>query len=256
MSKLRVHNMLVTLDGFATGEGQSLDAAFGHAHAEFQEWFGRIKLWRGLQPDGNFGPDEALAAAWGQGIGAEIMGRHKFQPVQGDWPDDGWAGWWGEEPPFRTPCFVMTHYPRDPLVLGETTSTSSRVRRPRCSRSHRRRPTDSTYASAAGQRSCGSSSRPGSWTTCTWSRCRWSSAVAYARSMDSRACTVSSASRPSRSLPASPTSSAPGASRHPPRYRWGQLGRPDLSNASRHLSAGLIHPWSLCTEICRTRGRP
>ena len=121
MSKLRVHNMLVTLDGFATGEGQSLDAAFGHAHAEFQEWFGRIKLWRGLQPDGNFGPDEALAAAWGQGIGAEIMGRHKFQPVQGDWPDDGWAGWWGEEPPFRTPCFVMTHYPRDPLVLGETT---------------------------------------------------------------------------------------------------------------------------------------
>jgi dihydrofolate reductase len=121
MSKLRVHNMAVTLDGFSTGADQSLDAAFGHAHDQFMDWFGRIKLWRGLQPDGSFGPDEAIAATWGPAIGAEIMGRHKFRPVQGEWPDDGWQGWWGDDPPFHTPCFVMTHHPHEPVVLGDTT---------------------------------------------------------------------------------------------------------------------------------------
>jgi dihydrofolate reductase len=119
---LRVHNLLVTLDGYATGDGQSLDAAFGHAQDEFLHWFGRIRNWRGLQPDANLGPDEAIAAAWGAAIGAEIMGRNKFRPTAGPWPDDGWVGWWGdEEPPFHTPCFVMTHYPREPLAIGDTT---------------------------------------------------------------------------------------------------------------------------------------
>ncbi len=121
MTKLRVHNLLVTLDGYATGAGQTTGAAFGDAQQEFLEWFGRVRLWRGLLPDGNFGPDEAIAAAWGSGIGAEIMGRNKFRPTQGPWPDDGWRGWWGEEPPFHTPCFVMTHYPREPIVVGDTT---------------------------------------------------------------------------------------------------------------------------------------
>ena len=121
MTKLRVHNLLVTLDGYATGAGQTTEAAFGDAQQEFLEWFGRVRLWRGLLPDGNLGPDEAIAAAWGSGIGAEIMGRNKFRPTQGPWPDDGWRGWWGEEPPFHTPCFVMTHYPREPIVVGDTT---------------------------------------------------------------------------------------------------------------------------------------
>ena len=122
MSKLRVHNLLVSLDGYATGAGQSLQSAFGDAHQEFMDWFGRIGIRRGLEPDGNFGADEAIAAAWGSGIGAGVpMGRNKFRPTNGPWPDDGWRGWWGEEPPFHTPCFVMTHYPRDPMVVGETT---------------------------------------------------------------------------------------------------------------------------------------
>jgi dihydrofolate reductase len=121
MSKLRVHNLLVSLDGYASGAGQSLEAAFGDSHQEFMDWFERIRIWRGLQPDGKFGADEAIAATWGPGIGAEIMGRNKFRPTKGPWPDDGWRGWWGEEPPFHTPCFVMTHYPRDPMVVGETT---------------------------------------------------------------------------------------------------------------------------------------
>jgi dihydrofolate reductase len=121
MSKLRVHNFLLSLDGYATGSGQTTDAAFGHAQQEFLEWFGNARTWRGLLPDGNFGPEEAIAAAWGSGIGAEIMGRNKFRPTDGPWPDDGWRGWWGEEPPFRTPCFVMTHYPHEPVIAGDTT---------------------------------------------------------------------------------------------------------------------------------------
>jgi len=122
MSKVRVHNFVVTLDGYASGEGQSLDAAFGHAHKEFLHWFGEIRIWRGLQPDGKFGPDEAIASAWGAGIGAEIMGRNKFRPTTGPWPNDGWRGWWGEDPPFHTPCFVWTHHPRGPMKMeGGTT---------------------------------------------------------------------------------------------------------------------------------------
>ena len=122
MSKVRVHNFVVTLDGYASGEGQSLDAAFGHAHKEFLHWFGEIRIWRGLQPDGKFGLDEAIASAWGAGIGAEIMGRNKFRPTTGPWPEDGWRGWWGDDPPFHTPCFVWTHHPRDPMEMrGGTT---------------------------------------------------------------------------------------------------------------------------------------
>ncbi len=121
MTQLRVHNFVVTLDGYASGEGQHLGAAFGHAHEEFQSWFGKLRVWRGLQPEGKFGPDEAIVSAWGSNIGAEIMGRNKFRPTTGPWPEDGWRGWWGEEPPFHTPCFVMTHFPRPPMVVGDTT---------------------------------------------------------------------------------------------------------------------------------------
>jgi hypothetical protein len=85
------------------------DAAFGHAHSEFMDWFGKIRVWRGLQPDGNFGADEAIASAWGAGVGAEIMGRNKFRPTQGPWPDDGWERWcdrgrgWPRRPDRRRP---------------------------------------------------------------------------------------------------------------------------------------------------------
>jgi dihydrofolate reductase len=122
MSKVRVHNFVVSLDGYASGEGQNLDAAFGHAQKEFLHWFSEIRIWRGPQPDGKFGADEAIASAWGAGIGAEIMGRNKFRPTTGPWPEDGWRGWWGEDPPFHTPCFVWTHHPRDPMEMeGGTT---------------------------------------------------------------------------------------------------------------------------------------
>jgi dihydrofolate reductase len=121
VSKLRVHNFVVSLDGFATGDGQSTEAAFGHAHEEFVPWFTKLQLWRGPEPDGTLGLNEAIASPWGTRIGAEIMGRKKFQPVTGPWPADDWRGWWGEDPPFRTPCFVMTHWEREPIIAGDTT---------------------------------------------------------------------------------------------------------------------------------------
>src|SRR5262249_32675253 len=110
MPALRVHNFVVSLDGYSTGEGQSTPAAFGHAQQQFLSWFGKVNAFRELEPSGKLGPAEAIASAWGTNIGAAIMGRNKFRPTSGPWPDDGWRGWWGEEPPFRTPCFVLTHW--------------------------------------------------------------------------------------------------------------------------------------------------
>jgi dihydrofolate reductase len=121
MAKLRVHNFVVSLDGYSTGEGQTTNVAFGQAQEVFRHWFARLRLWRGSMPDGDYGPDESIASAWEVGIGAAIMGRNHFRPTSGPWPDDGWRGFWGEQPPFHTPVFVMTHYPREPIHASDTT---------------------------------------------------------------------------------------------------------------------------------------
>jgi dihydrofolate reductase len=125
MSRVRVHNFGVSLDGFGTGEGQTLEAPFGHAGGRIMSWFFPTATFQAMQgqPSGSRGLDDRLASAWGPGIGAEIMGRNKFGPQRGPWPDDGWIGWWGDEPPFHTPVVVLTHHPRPPLVVGETTFT-------------------------------------------------------------------------------------------------------------------------------------
>ncbi|MGH2513362.1 MAG: hypothetical protein ACRDGQ_11810 [Candidatus Limnocylindrales bacterium] len=104
MSKVRAHNIVTSLDGFATGEGQSRHAAFGSAQDEFMTWFGKAGVFQAVAPGSPSGVDEAITATWGTRIGAEIMGRHKFDPSDGPWPDDGWIGWWGVNPPFHTPC--------------------------------------------------------------------------------------------------------------------------------------------------------
>jgi dihydrofolate reductase len=119
MSKVRVHNLAVSLDGFATGEGQSLEAPFGHAGGRLMEWFMQTRTFRAMNgaPGGSEGADNAFAAAWGPGIRAEIMGRNKFGPQRGAWPDEEWKGWWGDDPPFHTPVFVLTHHPRPSLVM-------------------------------------------------------------------------------------------------------------------------------------------
>ncbi|MDH6141237.1 MULTISPECIES: dihydrofolate reductase family protein [Kitasatospora] len=124
MSLVRVHNFSVSLDGFATGEGQSLEAPFGHAGTRLHEWFFGTRTFHGMQgkSGGSTGVDEAMAAAWGPGIGAEIMGRNKFGPQRGPWQDHEWRGWWGEEPPFHTPVFVLTHHPRPSVEMAGGTT--------------------------------------------------------------------------------------------------------------------------------------
>jgi dihydrofolate reductase len=119
MSKVRVHNFAVSLDGFATGEGQSLEAPFGHAGVRLMEWFFETRAFRSMngKDGGSEGVDNAYATGWGPGIGAEIMGRNKFGPERGAWQDEEWKGWWGDNPPFHTPVFVLTHHPRPTLQL-------------------------------------------------------------------------------------------------------------------------------------------
>jgi dihydrofolate reductase len=123
MSRVRVHNIVVSLDGYATGEGQALDAPFGDAQEQMGTWFARARIWRGTQAAPSaLNADELIAGGWATGIGAEIMGRRKFGPQQGPWTDDHWKGWWGDDPPFHTPCFVLTHHPRESIEMqGGTT---------------------------------------------------------------------------------------------------------------------------------------
>lgn len=128
MTKLRVHNLAVSLDGFATGVGQSFDEPFGHAGMRLMEWFFPTRTFVGMSGHedeavgaGTTGIDDQFASATTVGIGAEIMGRGKFGPQTGPWEDESWRGWWGEEPPFHSPVVVMTHHERPDLTLGETT---------------------------------------------------------------------------------------------------------------------------------------
>lgn len=121
MARTRVHNMNVSLDGYAAGEQVTFDAPIGGAERLFNWFDGRVI--HGV--DGVDDPitlDRALTSMWSQGVGAEIMGRRKFGPQTGPWPDDGWRGWWGEEPPFHTPVIVMTHYPHPPIDFPNGTS--------------------------------------------------------------------------------------------------------------------------------------
>ncbi len=119
MSRVRVHNFSVSLDGFAAGEGQGLEAPFGHAGTRLVEWFFQTRAFNEMngRAGGGSGVDDALASTWGTGIGAEIMGRNKFGPQRGPWTDEEWKGWWGDNPPFHTPVFVLTHYPRPSLEM-------------------------------------------------------------------------------------------------------------------------------------------
>jgi dihydrofolate reductase len=127
MSRVRVHNFSISLDGYGTGDGQSLEAPFGHAGSRLHEWFFPTRTFRGMQkpqgePGGSTGVDDAFASNWATGIGVEIMGRNKFGPQRGPWSDEEWKGWWGDDPPFHTPVYVLTHHDRPPIQMhGGTT---------------------------------------------------------------------------------------------------------------------------------------
>ena len=128
MSRTRIHNLAISLDGFATGEPQSAEAPFGHAGERLHEWMFRTRFWAlestsgGVaEAGGSEGVDDAFAVRHSLGFGAEIMGANKFGPP--GWHDDpDWKGWWGPNPPFHTPTFVLTHHSRPPMEMeGGTT---------------------------------------------------------------------------------------------------------------------------------------
>ena len=123
MSLVRVHNFSISLDGFGSGEPQSHDAPFGHAGERLHEWMFATRWWREMvgEPGGSLGLDDAFVRMHDPGIGAEIMGANKFG-YPGWHEDPEWRGWWGAEPPFHTPVFVLTHHVRPPLEMqGGTT---------------------------------------------------------------------------------------------------------------------------------------
>ena len=128
MSRTRIHNLSISLDGFATGEPQSAEAPFGHAGERLHEWMFGTQFWAlqgarggGADVGGSAGVDHAFAERHSIGFGAEIMGANKFGPP-GWYDDPDWKGWWGPNPPFHTPTFVLTHHPRPAMELeGGTT---------------------------------------------------------------------------------------------------------------------------------------
>jgi len=119
MPKLRVQSFAMSLDGYSAGPNQDLQNPLGVNGEELMEWFFHTRTWRAMhgQPGGEAGVDDAIAATGLEGIGAWILGRNMFGPVRGPWPDDSWQGWWGDEPPYHTPVFVLTHHPRAPLAM-------------------------------------------------------------------------------------------------------------------------------------------
>ena len=123
MSLARVQFFSISLDGFGTGEPQSLEAPFGHAGDRLHEWMFQTRWWHEGQgePGGSDGIDDAFLRQFDRGIGAEIMGARKFGPP--GWHEDPeWKGWWGPNPPFHTPTFILTHHPRPSLEMeGGTT---------------------------------------------------------------------------------------------------------------------------------------
>jgi dihydrofolate reductase len=123
VSLARVQFFSISLDGFGTGEGLTRDEPFGHAGERLHEWMFGTRWWHEMQgePGGSRGIDDSFVRLHGPGVGGEIMGAGKFG-YPGWHEDPAWTGWWGSEPPFHTPVFVLTHHVRPPLEMqGGTT---------------------------------------------------------------------------------------------------------------------------------------
>ncbi len=124
VSKLRV-NITISLDGYVAGPEQSLEDPLGKGGEALHTWMVVTRSFReqhGSGEGGTTGLDDERAAAWNENVGAGIMGRNMFGPVRGPWGDDEWRGWWGDNPPYHYPVFVLTHHARPPLEMeGGTT---------------------------------------------------------------------------------------------------------------------------------------
>ena len=126
MPKLRVLNYAMSLDGFVAGPDQGIDAGLGVGGERLHDWVFETKSGREMMGKtgggGETGIDDDFIRAGFEGIGATIMGRNMFGPIRGEWGDSDWRGWWGDEPPYHHPVFVLTHHPHEPIEMqGGTT---------------------------------------------------------------------------------------------------------------------------------------
>lgn len=119
MGEVRVSAFSISIDGYGAGARQSLENPLGVGGLALHQWLFATRTFRRLhgQDGGSTGFDEDFAARSFANVGAWIIGRNMFGPVRGPWPDDTWRGWWGENPPFQVPVFVLTHYPRESIVM-------------------------------------------------------------------------------------------------------------------------------------------
>ena len=120
VSRVCVRSFALSIDGYGAGPRQDLQNPIGVRGLELMEWFFQTRAWRRMHGDegGETGVDDSLAEQGFAGIGAWIIGRNMFGPVRGPWPDESWRGWWGDEPPYHTPVFVLTHHPRSTLDMA------------------------------------------------------------------------------------------------------------------------------------------
>jgi dihydrofolate reductase len=118
--KLRVQSFAISIDGYGAGPNQNLQNPLGVRGPELMEWVFHTRFWQSMhgQSEGESGIDNEIAEQGFSGIGAWIFGRNMFGPVRGPWPDESWKGWWGDEPPYHTPVFVLTHHPRAALRMA------------------------------------------------------------------------------------------------------------------------------------------
>jgi len=124
MPKLRVHNFSISLDGYGAGPIQDQTNPLGVGGEELHDWFVATRTFQKItgKEGGTTGTDDDFAARGFKNIGACILGRNMFGPVRGPWADDSWKGWWGSNPPYHTPVFVLTHHPRASIPMeGGTT---------------------------------------------------------------------------------------------------------------------------------------
>lgn len=131
MSRVRVHSFTISLDGYGAGPDQSLHTPLGKGGEALHRWFIPTRTFQQMhqgfdervdQSDGATGVDDDFAARGFENIGAWILGRNMFGPVRGEWPDDGWKGWWGDNPPYHCPVFVLTHHARAPVAMAGGTT--------------------------------------------------------------------------------------------------------------------------------------
>jgi dihydrofolate reductase len=124
MTKLRVLSFSVSLDGYGAGPNQNLEHPLGVGGASLHEWLFATRTFQKVHGSGGgtTGADDEFAARGFSNVGAWIMGRNMFGPIRAEWPDENWEGWWGDNPPYHVPVFVLSHYPRESITMAGGTT--------------------------------------------------------------------------------------------------------------------------------------